>query len=74
MGNFKIGDIVSFVWGKGEIIEFDENAGILVKLLGNLQGSGHDCDGRFEKMDYWYFTSRDLVLSNNKIECDVFYV
>ena len=71
---YKIGQIVKFdedgLNGLGVIVKFGVHDGIhLVKLLGDLQGQGHDGGYEPRSRDYWWISDWyiEYGLDGNKV-------
>ena len=73
MEYFKIGDWVTFdfygINGKGVVTKVNPRHDdmVLVKMVGNCSGMGHNYCGKYDTDDYYWFSASKLAKSDNRM-------
>lgn len=70
MGDFMIGKNVYFKYdgleGKGIVVRLANDDFYTIRLVGALEGLGHDCNNMDGVNNYWYVPKSELIITDNR--------
>jgi hypothetical protein len=55
------------LYGKGIVIKNKEHNLYTLRLIGDLEGLGHDCGGEYDRYNYWNVPRNRCQITDNKI-------